>query len=685
MDRLLHPLSLALLLVFLTSTAWAATYHVSLSGADTNAGTASAPWRTVGKATQTAQPGDTVQIGAGTFAERLTFTNSGTAAAPITYIGSKSGSEWQTIIDGTTPVTTNWTAQGNGVYTTSLGYDPQVLSAANLFVWRCGDHAMTSGACQTRLNQSANATCNMSIGNGPCWDGVEALFGHLNGQTYLKFRNGDNPSTKQVRAGRFGGAVTIDNRHYITLKDLKIVGGGDRTVDLKGGAQGTRIDGCYVAGSAWRIHLEGNVQDTTITRSLITYDGIGMATHTPGDWSSVTPARIVNRWQYDTGKFLVGNTQTKDSDILLVSATNTTITHNILRNSLAGITFYNSTADTTIAYNQIYQHSDNGVYLDSDNSSGSFHHNLIYDNDHGMRWNSTHRTMVWNVYANRFFGNTEDGKNIFIAGPREQPGGSNIQFYHNSCAGGGWCLDVGSDGAQVNLSFVHARNLMHSARGLSSWGGVQWGTMDHVYNDSTTWKGKPMGDFVLPPGHPALDSAPLLTLPGMDAAYYVDGRADHGAIQAGVVDGGGTPEPPDPPPSGDTQPPLVTITAPAEGATIAGLVTVTATVSDNVKVTGVEFFVDGSPRGEPQCCTSIQVVGDSTRVTDGPHVLTATARDAANNVGTSQPINIVVSNGSFIPDPPDPPTPGTGSLSCTGELGAKGAIVLTCVPTPTRR
>ncbi|HXG22698.1 MAG TPA: Ig-like domain-containing protein, partial [Methylomirabilota bacterium] len=48
----------------------------------------------------------------------------------------------------------------------------------------------------------------------------------------------------------------------------------------------------------------------------------------------------------------------------------------------------------------------------------------------------------------------------------------------------------------------------------------------------------------------------------------------------------------------DTQPPVVSLTAPANGATVSGsAVTVSATASDNVGVVGVQFRLDGANLG----------------------------------------------------------------------------------------
>jgi hypothetical protein len=46
-------------------------------------------------------------------------------------------------------------------------------------------------------------------------------------------------------------------------------------------------------------------------------------------------------------------------------------------------------------------------------------------------------------------------------------------------------------------------------------------------------------------------------------------------------------------PTVDTTPPTVSISAPANGSTVSGTVTITATASDNVGVVGVQFKIDG--------------------------------------------------------------------------------------------
>lgn len=63
-------------------------YYVSETGSDSNPGTQALPWRTIQKAADTLVAGDTVYLGAGTYAERVMPRNSGRVDAWITYAAS---------------------------------------------------------------------------------------------------------------------------------------------------------------------------------------------------------------------------------------------------------------------------------------------------------------------------------------------------------------------------------------------------------------------------------------------------------------------------------------------------------------------------------------------------------------------------------------------------------------------
>jgi hypothetical protein len=96
----------------------------------------------------------------------------------------------------------------------------------------------------------------------------------------------------------------------------------------------------------------------------------------------------------------------------------------------------------------------------------------------------------------------------------------------------------------------------------------------------------------------------------------------------------------------DTTPPSVALTAPASGSTVSGTaVTVSANASDNVGVVGVQFLLDGSIAiGAEDTTGPYSVAWNTTGATNGGHMLTARARDAAGNVTTSAAVNVTVSN-----------------------------------------
>jgi hypothetical protein len=94
---------------------------------------------------------------------------------------------------------------------------------------------------------------------------------------------------------------------------------------------------------------------------------------------------------------------------------------------------------------------------------------------------------------------------------------------------------------------------------------------------------------------------------------------------------------------GDTTPPTTSITAPANGATVSGTVSVTASASDNVGVTKVEFYLDGALKST-STASPYSWSWNTTTAANGSHSLVSKAYDAAGNVGTSATVTVTVSN-----------------------------------------
>lgn len=96
--------------------------------------------------------------------------------------------------------------------------------------------------------------------------------------------------------------------------------------------------------------------------------------------------------------------------------------------------------------------------------------------------------------------------------------------------------------------------------------------------------------------------------------------------------------------SSDTVAPTIALTAPAAGATLSNTVSVFASASDNVGVIGVQFQLDGANLGAEVTAAPYAISWVTTSATNGPHILSAIARDAAGNKTTSSPVSVTVSN-----------------------------------------
>mgnify|MGYP001591367620 CR=1 FL=1 len=95
----------------------------------------------------------------------------------------------------------------------------------------------------------------------------------------------------------------------------------------------------------------------------------------------------------------------------------------------------------------------------------------------------------------------------------------------------------------------------------------------------------------------------------------------------------------------DTTPPTTAVSSPSAGAQISGTISIAASASDNVGVTKVEFFVDGSLIGSAPSAP-YSAAWNTTTATNGAHSLTTRAFDAAGNVGTSAAVSITVNNNT---------------------------------------
>ena len=124
--------------------------------------------------------------------------------------------------------------------------------------------------------------------------------------------------------------------------------------------------------------------------------------------------------------------------------------------------------------------------------------------------------------------------------------------------------------------------------------------------------------------------------------YFAAGIANEADGLYGRIDLGAT--------APDIVAPAVTLSAPADGATVSGnAVALTVTATDNVAVTSVTFLAGTTSIGTATTAP-FTFTWDTTGVANGPVALTAQAKDAAGNVTASAAVNVTVDNTA--PPPP---------------------------------
>lgn len=129
--------------------------------------------------------------------------------------------------------------------------------------------------------------------------------------------------------------------------------------------------------------------------------------------------------------------------------------------------------------------------------------------------------------------------------------------------------------------------------------------------------------------------------------HYGYGRVDAGAAVSAALAATATTT------TTDVTPPQASISAPLGGSTVAGLVSVNVSATDNVGVAKVELRVNGALLAT-DTASPYAFSWDSTKVVNGTANLVATAYDAAGNAAPSTTVAVTVSNATVAKDTTPP-------------------------------
>jgi hypothetical protein len=98
----------------------------------------------------------------------------------------------------------------------------------------------------------------------------------------------------------------------------------------------------------------------------------------------------------------------------------------------------------------------------------------------------------------------------------------------------------------------------------------------------------------------------------------------------------------------DATAPTVSITSPANGASVSGQIAIGVSATDNVGVTSVTLSVDNVSTSISSINSPFTLNWNTGSVPNGSHTLKVTAKDAASNSGVSSSISVNVNNTSAI-------------------------------------
>lgn len=97
---------------------------------------------------------------------------------------------------------------------------------------------------------------------------------------------------------------------------------------------------------------------------------------------------------------------------------------------------------------------------------------------------------------------------------------------------------------------------------------------------------------------------------------------------------------------GGGTPPTVAMTSPASGALLSGAVPLSATASDPIAVSGVQFLLDGATLGAEVTSSPYSISWDTTTATTGVHTLVARATNIGGLSTNSSALSVTVNNST---------------------------------------
>ena len=575
------------------------TYFVGPDGNDANPAVTGATFRTIQRAVNVVVPGDSVFVKAGTYFERVNMITSGSASQRIVFVGeTDSAGNPLVIIDGS-DATTGWVLApevGTGVWKKSgLSYAPWMMTVDNdKGVWRIADKWMDGATADIFGGNGGypvtngkgvlafGATLTVAPYGGSdlvgFWDGIEALFGYTGGIAYLRFRNGDNPVSRNVRvspgpttknASAAGAAITIRNKSFITVRGFTIRGARNAVL-IHGTASGSTtqaasniIEQCVLLHGDRRVRFSGNAVNNIARNNYMEMRSVGIGTYLPAlsPLGNIWPSRKHQRHIYNIDKFLVSGEGTEDDrDVGLHSdgtgaiPTGNSITGNTMYGGGMGM-YTGEHTDTKVNSNIMHAHFAQHIYFEGNGTNFQiFDNTFTSPGQYQVRTNRMENAGTVYIYRNKLWIPQSTGEHFFLGvlGGTYSDSVMDLWIYHNDVAGGTAAFihnfDTGFGPATLKIvNNVFSTNSVIFNGYPSKMGKYDynwqyrdtvdqsWAGPNSINSTSQMWTPGSLPSFTLPTGSTALDA-------GLDLSVSFTLQATVFSARPGMVVGYGGPD-----------------------------------------------------------------------------------------------------------------------------------------------
>ncbi|MGC9319992.1 MAG: right-handed parallel beta-helix repeat-containing protein, partial [Armatimonadota bacterium] len=519
---------------------------------------------------------------------------SGEPERPIVLEGERGpDGEWLTLLDIGVPVS-GWEPApevGPGVFRTDdLDFVPYSMTLDGKQLLRMHDtRIMAPGTGFEYLALPADAPVEAEYPGGYVdeqgfWDGVEVIYGAHEGVTYIRFRDGDDPTGMDLRAAPAGGGIQLRDVSHWTIRDLRIGNAEDCVVIEGGQAHHNTVQRCFLSNGHNRVVITGGAASNTVRDNEMTLNYYGY--DDPGAWGAVerTMHTSIRCRLYRAFKTIQGPGGSDDHGVWLRRAgPGNEVRGNHIYAGLIGVST-GDCRDADVHHNVIHGMSSIGILTSEDAQRGPVdlraHDNLVYDCNINFRLHHYNNCLPGQRreyhYRNLSWQRPGMGTHIYIHWTSEEMTEGcdhpELYLYHNSFVGGyrafvtsGWADDGGGNrGIWLLNNILDAGYALYGSSdymadammmgpvdhnllvGTINHGDAAWlGEHNVALEDAPLWPAEGMPDFELTEDSPArgigLDlSRPFEVMgrthdamPGMEPGYFTGPAPDAGALQFG--------------------------------------------------------------------------------------------------------------------------------------------------------